>query len=269
MKIGILTTDTPHHRYFIREIARCASKSIEIAVVVFETAGYSWDAKAKAHFRKTFPSLWKGVALNPYLQSGALNRRIDAFERARFFPDGDDSLPAHIPVLHVASVNDENSARIFDSNPCDIFFVYGTAKIKPDVFRRPSLATVNAHGGLLPAYRGLDTNLWAALLGKPADMAVALHQVEAHFDTGALYAQERIGPVAGLSLMSLRYFTTLRVVDMALTLFENFLNGRATAVSQAGAGTYFGPMPLLQKYRADRVIKAFAEQGARAPVFAT
>lgn len=269
MKLGILTTDTPHHRHFIREIVRRAPRSLATTFVMYETGGYPWKTKARNHFRKSFPNFWNGLVLNPYLQSAALSRRIEAFERARFFPDGDDSLPAQVPVYHVPNVNGADAAQIFDRHPCDLFFVYGTGKISPQVFSRPAVAAVNAHGGLLPTYRGLDTNLWAALRGRPEDMAVALHQLDADFDTGALYAQERIGPVPGLSLVSLRYITTLHVVDMALHLFVSFVAGRVSPVPQSGSGDYFGSMPLVQKYRANRIIRAFAEQGRRARAFAT
>lgn len=54
----------------------------------------------------------------------------------------------------------------------------------------PRAGVLNAHPGLLPAYRGLDTIEWAVLNGD--DPGVTVHVVDSGVDTGPIVAQERI-----------------------------------------------------------------------------
>lgn len=257
LRVGVLTTDTPHHRYFLRELLSNLPDGTCLSLVLFETKAYPWGGRAWRHFKMHFPDLWRGWALNPYIQSRRLGQRTMRFEQAHFFPDHDDLLPADLPVFEVHSVNDGHSAAILDRHPCDLYYVYGTGLVKPEVYRRPRLGAINAHGGLLPGYRGLDTNLWAALLGHPEDMAVTLHEVGADYDTGAVVRQERLGRIPGLSLLTLRYHTTFLVTRLTIDTIGDYVRGRVLARPQSGGNRYFGPMPHALKLRAGRLIERF------------
>ncbi|MCW0234930.1 MAG: formyltransferase family protein [Ferrovibrio sp.] len=258
MRIGILTTDTPHHRYFIRELYRLLPAPAHLSFVMFETKPYPWISRAKAFFIQKLPNAWIGLLGNPYLQSKNLARSVLAYERARFFVDGDDALPPDLPLITVADVNDADAAAFLDQHPTDILFVYGTGLVKPSVYRRAAVAAINAHGGLLPNYRGLDTNLWAALEGHPEDMAITLHHVAEKFDTGDILAEQRLQPAPDLSLVSLRYHVTVTLVPMTLNLLSRFLAGNVASAPQTGSGRYYGPMPHLMKIRAGRIIARWA-----------
>ena len=229
---------------------------------VFERKPYPWRRRASRHFRRTFPDLWKGTALNPYVQWRSQARAQDAFEKAAFFADGDDSLPTSFPTHDVYSVNDSETRSLLESKDPELVLVYGTGLVKPEIYERPRLGSLNAHGGLLPGYRGLDTNLWATWLGRPDDMAVTIHQVEENFDTGAVVAQRRLRPVPGLCLANLRYHTTTLCTDLFLEAVGGYSGGTAAPRAQRGGGAYYGPMPGYLKWRCDRLLRAFASGGA-------
>lgn len=259
MQIGILTTDTPHHRYFMQEMQNRLPATLKTAWVLLETKPYPWSRHARTFARQRLPNLWTALALNPYLQSKRLASKIDAYERPRFFPTGKDDWPAGITIQTVDDVNDATAAAFLDHNPCDIMFIYGTGLVRPMVYSRARTVAINAHGGRLPDYRGLDTNLWAALENRPQDMTVTLHQVAAKLDTGDIFAQETLPPTDDLSLVSLRYHTTLIVCDMTLRLLPKFLDHTVVAKRQAGESRYYGPMPYMLKLRADRNIRRWAK----------
>jgi folate-dependent phosphoribosylglycinamide formyltransferase PurN len=258
MRLGVLTTDTPHHRYFLREVTRRLSSDVEVVLNLFEDRPYPWRRRAARHFRLSLPNLWRATILNPYVQSRRFAARQLSWEETAFFPTGDRSLPPSVPTHVVRSVNDSEAERLLRQARPDLLFVYGTGLIKSHVFDMPTLGAVNAHGGLLPGYRGLDTNLWAAFEGHPEDMAVTLHRVDADYDTGPTYMQHRLGRITGLNLLTLRFHTTVMVTDMAVDLLHRIAAGSAATLHQSGTSRYYGPMPLWLRHRADRVIRDYA-----------
>ena len=66
----------------------------------------------------------------------------------------------------------------------------GAPILPPDLLGIPSLGTLNAHPGLLPAYRGVDVVAWAILRGDP--VGVTVHLADPGIDTGMIC---RIAPV--------------------------------------------------------------------------
>jgi formyl transferase-like protein len=263
MRLGVLTTDTPHHRYFLREVQRRLPEGVEIVVSLFEDRPYPWRERALRHFRRSLPNLWRATVFNPYVQSRRFAARQLAWEEATFFPDGDRTLPPTIGSHMVGSVNDSTAAQFIEAARPDALFVYGTGLVGDHVFGRPPLGAFNAHGGLLPGYRGLDTNLWAALEGRPEEMAVTLHKVDTDYDTGPVYAQRRLGRIAGLDVLTLRYHTTLVVIELTLELLPQLAAGRLAERVQSGPNRYYGPMPHVLKRRADRMIRAYAASAER------
>lgn len=263
LRIAILTTDTPHHRYFLRRMQGELPSGSRIVLNLFEEKPYPWRRNARRHLRETFPDLWRGLALNPYWQPAWFGARQAAFEERHFFPDGDRSLPDAFPTHRVRSVNDADAIDLLRTARPDIALVYGTGVIRARMFGLPPLGTVNAHGGLLPGYRGLDTNLWAIHEGRPEDMAVTLHFMDDDIDTGAVILQEHLQPVPGLCLTSLRYHTTLVCCRLFADLIRRADRGPLAARAQeVGRSRYFGPMPALLKLGADRRLRAYAAGAA-------
>ena len=58
--------------------------------------------------------------------------------------------------------------------------------VPPSVLAVPSIATLNAHPGVLPEYRGLDTALWAIHDDRLDKVGCTLHLVDAGIDTGGI-----------------------------------------------------------------------------------
>lgn len=256
MRIAVLTTDTLHHRYFLRRLVRDLPDGAEIVLTLFETRPYPWRSKAKRHLAQSLPNLWNGLVKNPYLQPMSFASRQDAFEMPRFFPDGDTSLPANNPVEWVESVNLPKARELLSSAGADVFYVYGTGKIRPEIFGMPPLGSVNAHGGKLPGYRGLDTNLWAAFEGRPEDMYATVHKVSEGFDEGSVYLDRPIAPHSDLSIYSLRYFSTLNFVDLFRDVTLDLLKGSPSMrPHDPEDSNYYGPIPWVFKRQVETILQ--------------
>jgi folate-dependent phosphoribosylglycinamide formyltransferase PurN len=257
MRIVILTTDTAHHRYFLQQLEREMPDGAKIVLNLFETKRYPWRKKSRLHFMRSLPDIWKATALNPYVQSKALAHREAEFEESGFFPDGNREVPGSFPTRYVHSVNDDLTQSLLEEAAADLYLVYGTGKIYPRVFERPKIATLNAHGGLLPGYRGLDTNLWAAFGGSPEDMAVTIHHIDAELDTGAVCLQQNIEPIVGLDIHTLRFHTTKICTNLFLEAIRRSLNDDLVTLKQSGESQYFGPMPVKLKRKVGRILRAY------------
>jgi len=121
--------------------------------------------------------------------------------------------PGQSDLLHeYAGINGFNVHEVDDPNnqTCQDLL----CSIKPDVVvliisriitRRileiPNIATVNAHAGILPQYRGLDSRRWAILEGGP--VGVTCHLVDAGVDTGPILAQRFLGIERGDTIQTL------------------------------------------------------------------
>lgn len=258
LRLAVLTTDTPHHRYFLRRLVEDKPAGVVIAANLFETRSYPWRLRARRHFVRSLPNLWQGLVRNPYLQSRRFAERQVRFEGEAFFPSGDNGLPDSFPSRASASANDPDAIDWLKRGEPDLLLVYGTGRLKPAVFSWLRLGAINAHGGLLPRYRGLDTNLWAAYEGRPEDMAVTIHQIDAELDTGAIYAMQRLGPIRGLNLLNLRYYTALLSTELFVEVLHRLVSGDAKAEPQLQGGQYYGPMPMWLKVRTNRILRSYA-----------
>ena len=228
----------------------------EIVLTVFETRQYPWKRNAKRFFWKNFPNIWKSIFGNPYLQSSSFGKKQDDFERRLFFPDGNAEIQESWNVQTVENVNSAETTALFEKFLPDVLFVYGTGKIYPEIFDWPEWGAINAHGGKLPDYRGLDTNLWTALDGHPGDMMVTIHKIDEDLDTGAVYLEEKIPPHPEMALHSLRYFTTVVCTDMYLEVAQKLLAGKLKPLERKGEnGRYCHPMPWLTKLKTDRILR--------------
>ncbi len=169
--------------------------------------------------------MWFGVICNPFLQPASLANAINRYERALFFPDGDNSLPADNPTLYVETVNSPEAEQYLREAAPDLILVYGTGLVRPHIYGIARAAALNAHGGKLPGYRELDTNLWAILEGRPEDMTATWHALAPELDTGAVYADAQVQPHRDLALHTLRARTAILCTDLIIDLLPRLKDG--------------------------------------------
>jgi methionyl-tRNA formyltransferase len=97
----------------------------------------------------------------------------------------------NIPVLQPESLGDDFEAALAELKPtAGIVVAYGKIIPQPIIDRFPK-GIINIHASLLPAYRG-PSPIEAAILNGESHTGVSLMQIDAHMDTGPVFAQEAI-----------------------------------------------------------------------------
>lgn len=259
LKIAILTTKTPHHLYFIQQLKELCSDIVSIDLVLIEEKPFPYRKLFRSHIVRNWFNPIQWSLLNPYLQCPYRVNEQTGYEMDRFFPDGGYDYDLDMRVERVASVNNTKSYNLLKGVNPDIALVYGTGRVKSDIFQIPTISTVNLHGGYLPDYRGLDTNLWAALHGDFDKLAVALHSMDENFDTGPIYMMERLQPQHDISIATIRYYTTLLATDMCVRLLREMAESVVEPENQpVGEGKYYSYVPWILKPLVDWKLSRYA-----------
>ena len=212
--VTLLTTDTPHHRYFARELAEAGL----LRGVYLETS------PVRAPFETSHP----------------FEARRDEYEREVLLGgDAADFDPAHCADdLNAPSV----VVELRRSEPA-VLVAFGTRKLSEAVIGSADVC-LNLHGGDPRQYRGLDTHLWAIYHGDFAGLVTCLHHVDRELDTGDIVECRPIPVARGMEIHELRAASTRVCVE----LVKSFLAADKPARQrQASKGRYYSFMPGVLK----------------------
>jgi methionyl-tRNA formyltransferase len=142
----------------------------------------------------------------------------------------------------------------------------GADLVPPPVLAVPRLGTINAHYGLLPAYRGMNVTEWSVLRGDP--VGVTVHLVDPGVDTGDILLREEIALEPGETFATLRRkhqdVAARLLVQAALELRD----GTARPLPQVPeqGRQYYRMHPSLRRAaEAQLADQASATAGARSP----
>jgi hypothetical protein len=210
---ALLTTDTPHHRYFAREMS---------------DAGLLGDV-----FLET------SHATAPFETSHPFEARRDEYERDVLLGGDGAEFAKFGPVHHVADINDARCVAELKRSQPGAIVVFGTRKLREDVIHTTGVC-LNLHGGDPRQYRGLDTHLWAIYHGDFAGLVTCLHHVDRELDTGDIVACRTVPVIRGMELHELRAANTRACVELVKAALAAPAPKR---VPQAAKGRYYSFMP--------------------------
>lgn len=233
MKVAVLTTQTPHHAYFVRELAA----AFPVASVVLET----------------------NALKAPFDTAHELEQRRDEYERQVFFGGRDPSIADLAPTRSFPSVNDEACLDHLRGLAADVLVVFGTGIIRPGLIAVNPRGIVNLHGGDPREYRGLDSHLWAIYHGDWENLVTTLHRVNPALDDGETVLMARVPVARGMQLHQLRRSNAevcVRLVVSALAMRERL--GGFVSTPQGKRGRYYSFMPAPLKEICRRKFDAWA-----------
>lgn len=222
MKIAVLTTQTLHHTYFIREL----NKVFPVTMAVVE--------------RKVYKS--------PFDTHHPFEDQREVYERKVFFGGKDALISDFVQVKEVESVNDEESLKYLEDLNPEVMIVFGTGKISGKVINLCPAGIVNLHGGDPEEYRGLDTHLWAIYHQDFSGLITTIHRVNPKLDDGEIILMKSIPLKKGMDIYELRRYNTDVCVDLtlgALAMFEKL--GHFVSRPQRKVGRYYSFMPPVLK----------------------
>jgi len=219
--IIILASDTPHRRFFIKNLM---SKFSNIEGVIFETES----------IKPSFPT-------GPFYECEERK-----FENDSFFIDFDDDLDK-VQVHYVNTINSEQSISLINKISPSFAVIFGTRKISKKVTKLFEDGAINVHRGIASEYRGLDSNLWAIYHEDFNNLGVTIHKVNDVLDTGEIIYEEKLNVPFNSEIFQLRYYETLLATNLTMRAVEDYNLGRIVSYKQEKLGRYYSFMPLVLK----------------------
>ncbi len=221
MDLVVLTTDTLHHKYFIKKLAEVFS----LKMVISETV------RPRPPFETAHP----------------FEAQREEYERQEFFNGRPPVFSDCAPFQEVVSINDEQTFKLLKSLRPMVTVVFGTGRISPEIIKIAG-EIVNLHGGDPERYRGLDSHLWAIYHNDYSALVTCLHKVNPRLDDGEIILRSPLSLEANLKLHQLRKNNTevcLKLVLAALAGYRQL--GDFLAVGQKRIGRYYSFMPSCLK----------------------
>jgi folate-dependent phosphoribosylglycinamide formyltransferase PurN len=97
-------------------------------------------------------------------------------------------------VIRTRGTNTPETLHILRELRPDVIAIGQTGILRPKLLEVPRLGTLNAHPGVLPNYRGIDSFQWAVINGEPENVGVTVHWVDKGVDMGPILRVERFAP---------------------------------------------------------------------------
>jgi methionyl-tRNA formyltransferase len=97
-------------------------------------------------------------------------------------------------VIRTRGTNTPETLQILRALAPDVIAIGQTGILRPKLLEIPRLGTLNAHPGVLPNYRGIDSFQWAVLNGESENVGVTVHWVDKGVDTGPIVRVKRFTP---------------------------------------------------------------------------
>ena len=217
MRLVILTTQTPHHAYFVREI----QARYPITLVLAETR------TLRAPFETAHP----------------FETERDDYELRVWFDGTDPGLADMVETEYFETVNgDDGLDRLRGVKP-DMVVVFGTGRLSNEVVATCPNGMVNLHGGNPEDYRGLDTPLWAVYHEDFDGLVSTLHRVSPELDSGDIVGQRALTLTRGMKLSELRRINTEACVALTGDALDDFGRGALKSTPQTRKGRYYSFMP--------------------------
>lgn len=217
LRVLVLTTETPHHALFVRELI---SAGHSVAVLSEQSSTVAGTSDRGFH-----------------------NLR-DSYEEALWFSDGKPSLADLCPTSVVPGVNTIEGLEMLGHTVADVAISFGTGWIKSEALTLLPVERWNLHGGDPQKYRGLDSHLWALYHRDSEALVTTLHTLDPDLDRGAVIAGSLIDLTNAPELHMLRAANTELAVSLVLgSLAHLDAVGRVPRMPQAAVGRYYSALP--------------------------
>lgn len=222
MRIVILTTETTHHAFFVREMAKYA----RIQCVLVET----------------------GCKSPPFETAHPYESQREQYERHTWFGGNGAGVGEFAEIVRVASVNDECVTRRLRGESPDAVFVFGAGRLNVGTIEACGRNVLNLHGGDPTRYRGLDSHLWSIYHRDFGALMTALHRVSPQLDRGDIVELASLPIKRNLELYQLRAVNTRMCVQVCRNAIDTLRkNGSLDSKPQAAVGRYYSHMPAVLK----------------------
>jgi len=237
MKVVFLCRDGAVARYIAHELHADGF----VDAIVVESGRDARRRKLRRAWTQT--SWWKSPVLMLDLLAltiyGKLWSRFVA-RAMRAYP-GRDAFPPDVPVHRVDDANDAECLSILQGLSPDVLVVLGTSILQGPILAIPRDLVLNIHGGIVPDYRNVHSDVWAVLRNDVANVGTSILHLDEGIDSGAIALQDRVAGARGF--FELRW----RNVELSGRLIREALSMHAVGTlpreTQDESGVGFYPTP--------------------------
>lgn len=223
MRIIVLTTHTPHHIYFVNRI----NAEFPVHSVYLQEKKFPFKAMFWKHIKRS-KGIWgkiRAIILTPYLQMKCLDKRMIKYEMENCFRDYPSNYPDSAIVRRVYDVNDSEVEEEITKLSPYVIIDFGTGIIRPPMMNIPKLGMFNVHRGILPEYRGWDSDLWAIYFGRYDLLGPTIHYLSEGLDTGDIVAQGKYTIDKTDKLYEIRFRSTVIAAELVLQILRKLQRG--------------------------------------------
>ncbi len=164
MKIGLLTSNEPRHKYFISKLL----SSFDIEVIVVEP-----KKKNNLKIRKKLLESQKKVEKNFFKKKITKNIKKET-------------------IFNTYKINSLNILNKLKKKKLDLIIVFGTSILNKKIYSLPKYSTINLHTGILPEYRGVDSVIWAFKNNDFENIGFTIHHVNKYIDSGPYITRRKV-----------------------------------------------------------------------------
>tara|TARA_B100000242_G_scaffold285421_1_gene249861 strand:- start:322 stop:1080 length:759 start_codon:yes stop_codon:yes gene_type:complete len=166
----------------------------------------------------------------------------------------------NIEKLTVKGANSVQMQDLLESLQVDLLIIGNTGIIKNNILTIPSIGTLNAHPGILPQYKGLDSIYWASYQKDFENIGVTVHFVDEGIDTGNIISKTYVN-FENEKNISKAYRKLLRLSSEVLAdaTLEIIDSGNIKTISNQN-GNYYSKIPIRKYFKAKKYFKHNGEK---------
>jgi folate-dependent phosphoribosylglycinamide formyltransferase PurN len=154
---------------------------------------------------------------------------------------------AGIPAVEVDSINSDEAIRVLREYKIDLFVYAGAGILKKKLIDSAPMGVLNAHMGLLPAYRGMNVAEWAAWNRDPVGCTV--HLIDAGIDTGDILIAREVDVASARNIGEIRHHVDQNQIALLGEVLQFILNAGALPPGRSQTASeglqYFTMHPVL------------------------
>jgi len=165
----------------------------------------------------------------------------------------------NVPFITTFATNSLQTEKLLKKIKPGIIILGQTGIVKKNILDIPAIGTINAHPGILPEYRGIDSYKWALFNDDYDKIGATVHWVDEKIDSGNIIFQELYEIKKNESLDSLESnVNELAVELMAKAIADMISSGIVKGRQQKNelSRQYF-KMPLKLEYKTAAKLKKY------------
>jgi methionyl-tRNA formyltransferase len=221
VKVVLLCRDGP----VARHLAHALAEEDLLDAIVVEAGGAARRRKLRREVRRT--PWWRlpllaldlvALALYGRLWNRELARRLRGRAAAFGYPD-------RVPRERFDDANEPDAVAALRRLEPDVLVVLGTSILRAPVLSIPKRAALNVHGGIVPEYRNVHSEVWAVLARDHDNVGTSILHLDEGIDSGAVALAGRVTAADGFFDLRWRNLELARslVVDALHRLEEGAL----------------------------------------------